>query len=153
MKQKKDDELIEYIKELDLHFSRLINRFRYLFRKYSSDNVTGAQLSVLRNLRAKGACTTSYLAESLGVTLSAITALVNRLYRMGLVARERKEKDRRQVWINITEQGLQHLEEAESNRYFLLSLYFSQLDEDEREKFLEMMEKVVNIFETDNPIE
>ncbi len=153
MSKGEKDPVIEYIKELDLVFSRLINRFRWLFRKYSSDEITGTQLAVLRCLRAEGACTTSYLAEVLGVTLSAITALVNRLYRQGLASRERKEKDRRQVWINITPRGLQYLQEAEQGRYFLLSMYFSRLPEEEREEFLRMMKKVLDLIESDEQLE
>ncbi len=149
MKNEKD-EVVEYIKDLDLLFNRLINRFRLLFRKYSPEEITGTQLSVLRCLRAEGACTTSYLADVLGVTLSAITALINRLYRQGLVTRERKEEDRRQVWINISSRGLQYLDEAEENRYFLLSMYFSRLPEEDREQFLVLLKKVVELFEEDN---
>jgi len=145
-----NDKVIEYLKELDMDFNRLINRFRLLFRKHSPDELTGTQLSVLRCLRAEGACTTSYLADMLGVTLSAITALVNRLYRQGLVTRERKEEDRRQVWINISSRGLEYLNETEENRYFLLSLYFSQLTPEEREQFLTLLKKVVGLFENNN---
>ena len=153
MTSEKKDPVIEYIKDLDLVFSRLINRFRWLFRKYSSDEITGTQLAVLRCLRSEGACTTSYLAEMLGVTLSAITALINRLYRQGLASRERKEQDRRQVWINITPQGLQYLHDAEQSRYFLLSMYFSKLTEEERVEFLRMLRKVSDIFESDDPLQ
>ncbi len=138
---------------MDHVFSRLINRFRYLFNKYTSDDITGTQLSILRILEKKGASNTSYLAESLGVTLSAITAIVSRLSRMGLVTRERREKDRRQVWINITEKGCKILREAEERRYFLLGIFFSRFPQKDREYLLHILQEVVHLFEREDILE
>lgn len=148
-----DQELIEYIKNLDHAFSRIISRFRYLFNKYTSDEITGTQLSVLRILEEKGASNTSYLAESLGVTLSAITAIINRLYRRELVSRERRAEDRRQVWINITPEGSRILREAEERRYFLLGLYFARFPQKDREYLLQILNEVVHLFEREDILE
>jgi len=102
---------------------------------------------VLRCLRNRGPSNTSYLAQTLGVTLSAVTALVNRLYRSGLVERERQDRDRRQVWISITPKGLQLLEEVEEKRHLLLALYFSRFPASAREKLLQMPKEIVELFE------
>ncbi len=110
-------------------------------------------MAVLRILEEKGASNTSFLAESLGVTLSAITAMVNRLYRLGLVSRERREKDRRQVWININPKGLQVLREAEERRYFLLGIFFSKFPQKDREYLLHILSEVVHLFEREDILE
>ena len=148
-----EQELIEYIKDLDHVFSRFINRFRFLFNKYTSDEITGTQLMVLRVLEENGPSNTSYLAESLGVTLSAITAVVNRLYRRELVTRERRDQDRRQVWIKITEEGSRILNEAEEARYFLLGLYFARFPQKDREYLLYILHEVVRLFEREDILE
>ncbi len=141
--------MIDYIKELDQVFSRLIYRVRVLHNRYTADEITDTQYVVLRALR-KAPCNTSFLAHMLGVTLSAVTALINRLYRMGLVTRERQEKDRRQVWIYITPKGLQVLEDVEGKRNMLLAVYLSRVPEDERQQLLELLHKAAKIFERDD---
>jgi MarR family transcriptional regulator, organic hydroperoxide resistance regulator len=138
--------LIEYIKELDHIFSRLIYRVRVLHNRYTVDEITDTQFIVLRALR-KGPCNTSFLAHMLGVTLSAVTALINRLHRMGLVTRQRHEKDRRQVLITITPKGMKLLGEVEEKRNLLLALYLAKVSEEERTQLLGLLKKAVNLFE------
>ncbi len=133
-------------------FSRLIYRFRVLFSRYTVDEITDTQYIVLRSLR-KGPCNTSFLAQVLGVTLSAVTALVNRLYKLELVERERKEVDRRQVWISITPKGLQVLKDVEDKRYLLMAVYLSKLPESEREEILKMLQRMIKLFEQEDILE
>lgn len=145
----KRDSLLEYIKELDHVFSRLIYRVRVLHNRYTADEITDTQFIVLRSLR-KGPCNTSFLAHMLGVTLSAITALINRLYKMGLVNRERQEKDRRQVWISITPKGLQVLEDVEERRNLLLAVYLSHVPEGKRQQLLDLLREASDLFERED---
>ncbi len=131
----------------------MINRFRFLFNKYTSDELTGTQLSVLRLLNEKGPSNTSFLAESLGVTLSAITAMINRLCKFGMVFRERRPEDRRQVWISITPKGSQILEEVEERRYFLLGIFFSKLPHEDRKLLLKVLQEVDVLFGREDILE
>ena len=144
--------MLNYIEEIDHVFSRLIYRVRVLHNRYTVDEITDTQYVVLRALR-KAPCNTSFLAQMLGVTLSAVTALINRLHRMGLVTRERQEKDRRQVWIYITPKGLQVLENVEERRNLLLAVYLSHVPEDERQHLLELLQKAVKLFEREDILE
>lgn len=106
----------------------------------------------MRSLR-KGSCNTSFLAHMLGVTLSAVTALINRLHRMGLVSRERQEQDRRQVWISITPKGLQVLNDVEERRNLLLAVYISRVPENERQQLLELLQRAILLFEREDILE
>lgn len=141
------EEVLQYIKEVDLNFSRLISRFRLLFAKYSGGEITDTQFSVLRALRNRGSCNTSYLAQRLGVTLSAVTALINRLYKLGLVTRERRDQDRRQVWIGITPRGLEVLREMEEKRYLLLAMYMAKFPEKDRAELLSLLRSAAELFD------
>lgn len=89
----------------------------------------------------------------LGVTLSAVTALINRLHRMGLVTRERHAKDRRQVWITITPGGLKLLGEVEEKRNLLLALYLARVSKDEREQLLALLQGAVRLLEREDILE
>ncbi len=141
--------MLEYIIELDYLLSRLINRVRVLHNRYTADEITDTQFIVLRALR-KSPCNTTYLAQMLGVTLSAVTALVNRLYKNGLVERKRREKDRRQVWISITPGGLQVLKDVEERRNLLFALYLSHVPEDKRLQLLDLLRQAQDIFERED---
>ncbi|MDW7729553.1 MAG: MarR family winged helix-turn-helix transcriptional regulator [Dethiobacteria bacterium] len=130
----------------------MIYRVRVLHNRYTVDEITDTQFIVLRSLR-KAPCNTSFLAHMLGVTLSAVTALINRLHKMGLVTRERHEKDRRQVWITITPKGLEVLRDVEEKRNLLLALYLSRVPENEREQLLQLLQRTVRLFENEAILE
>ncbi len=122
---------------------------RVLHNRYTVDEITDTQFIVLRALR-KGPCNTSFLAHMLGVTLSAVTALINRLHKMGLVNRERQEKDRRQVWISITPKGLRVLNDVEERRNLLLAVYLSHVPEEKRQQLLALLREVSELFERED---
>ena len=143
-----EDSLHNTIKELDLVVSRLIYRVRVLHTRHTVDKITDTQFIVLRSLK-KAPCNTSFLAHMLGVTLSAVTALVNRLHKMELVTRKRHEDDRRQVWITITPKGMQVLKEVEEKRNLLLAMYLAKMPAGERQQLLYLLNKAVKLFETD----
>lgn len=54
-----------------------------------------------------GRCTAGRLAAESGLTTGAVTALVDRMERLGYLARTRDTEDRRKVWIEVTEQTRQ----------------------------------------------
>jgi DNA-binding MarR family transcriptional regulator len=65
-------------------------------------------LRILRGARPEGLCTLTIAARMIEQT-PGITRLIDRLVAKHLVARERSEEDRRQVWCRITPQGLRLL--------------------------------------------
>jgi DNA-binding MarR family transcriptional regulator len=62
-------------------------------------------LGVLHHLRASGPLTLSELVVHLNLSKAATTELVNRLEAKGLVARMQDERDRRRVFIWLTDEG------------------------------------------------
>jgi len=72
---------------------------------------------------------------------------------MGLVSRERKEKDRRQVGISITPKGLKVLSDVEEKRNLLLALYLSHVPEKERQQLLELLRRAITLFEREDILE
>jgi len=60
---------------------------------------------LLQIVNREGKKTCSYLAESLGVTLSAVTNLSNKLVKKGFIERIVPENDRRTTLLQITDAG------------------------------------------------
>ncbi len=67
--------------------------------------LTVGQLEVLELLQAQEPMKPSELLPYLETTPAAITTLLDRMERAGLVERRRDEHDRRIVWIHMTELG------------------------------------------------
>ena len=63
--------------------------------------ISGSDLDCLDLLNFEGRITAGRLAEVTGLTTGAITGVVDRLEKAGLVRRERDEADRRKVYIVI----------------------------------------------------
>ena len=79
---------------------RFQNRFGRLFREFG---VTSSQYNVLRILRGEGRpLPCQEIAERMIQVVPAMTGLLDRLEKQGLVERRRDERDRRIVYIELT---------------------------------------------------
>lgn len=67
--------------------------------------LTDAQLSVLELIQEHGAVKPSDLAPHLATSAAAVTMLLDRMERGGLIMRDRDAADRRIVWVSITDLG------------------------------------------------
>ncbi|MDD5106092.1 MAG: MarR family transcriptional regulator [Desulfuromonadaceae bacterium] len=73
----------------------------------SETSLTGPQLWVIKILKEAGAMKVSELARRMYLHPATMVGLLDRLEVKGLIKRERSEKDRRVVFINLTEQGFE----------------------------------------------
>ncbi|MCM3632983.1 MULTISPECIES: MarR family winged helix-turn-helix transcriptional regulator [Paenibacillus] len=67
--------------------------------------LTEGQLHILELLLESEAMKPSDLIQYLNTTPAAITTILDRMERNELITRERDERDRRVVWIQVTEKG------------------------------------------------
>src|SRR5882724_12799714 len=84
--------------------------------------ISSSDLECLDFLNIEGRITAGRLAELTGLTTGAITGVVDRLEKAGLVRRERDEEDRRKVFIAIVPENIakvgrfyEHLQRAMQN--------------------------------------
>src|SRR5437764_12236476 len=68
--------------------------------------ISNSDLECLDFLNLEGRVTAGRLAEVTGLTTGAITGVVDRLEKAGLVRRERDESDRRKVYIAIVPENV-----------------------------------------------
>src|SRR4051794_2621998 len=71
--------------------------------------ISGSDLECLDFLNLEGRVTAGRLAEVTGLTTGAITGVVDRLEKAGLVRRERDETDRRKVFIAVVPEARERL--------------------------------------------
>lgn len=113
----------ELVEELEAAFAAFMRRIAAEFSREPETGLTVSQYLILKRLQAAGPMTMSGLAEAMGVTHPAATALVGRMLRAGFVTRRWRARDRRQVWVALTPRGREALEEARAKRDRLLAQY------------------------------
>ncbi len=88
------------------------NRFGRLFREYG---LTSSQYNVLRILRGEGRPMPCLeIAERMIQVVPAMTGLLDRLEKQGLVSRERCTEDRRVVYVDLTKKAKELLKEMDA---------------------------------------
>jgi DNA-binding MarR family transcriptional regulator len=132
--------------ELGLHFLR---RMHQELAQTMGKGITGNQFMVLKIIEVKGRRTVSELAEELCVSLSAVTAQVDRLCRLGMVERHRSAKDRRVVWLQLTEEGQAVAKECLAARQRVIQHYLGQLEEEELLHMIKIYEKILNFMKAE----
>lgn len=105
--------------------------------------VTSTHLYMLIFIREQGECMVTDIAHYLGVTLGAVTSIVDRLYDFGLVIRNRSETDRRLVIIKLSEEGQELLRKIDMKRKQIFDFCFKDIDQKEIIILSSIMERII----------
>ena len=84
------------------------------------------------------------LAARLAVSVSSLTALIDRLVAKGLVERRRATDDRRAVLVALTSDGRRHHEKRRQARLTMAKAMLGALPPPEQKRFLALMHKIVS---------
>jgi len=115
------------------------NRFGRLFRQYS---LTSSQYNLLRILRGEGQPMPCLeIAERMVQVVPAMTGLIDRLEKQELVRRDRCVKDRRVIFVELTEKGTQLLQQLDQPVLDLHHALVGHLSQDELKQLSRLLEK------------
>lgn len=135
--------------EIDLLLNDILalvrSRNRKLMEKY---NITPLQYRALKIIK-ENRPTMGDLCESLYLSSSTVTELVDRLEDSGFVVRIRSKEDRRVVMLEITEEGIALLEKIQVEKLEVLNKALNLLDEIEREEIREALIKLRKVLKED----
>ena len=126
---------------------RLDEAWSHLLRRISADikeyplSIPHSQVYLLRLLDRRGAISMSDMANSLGISMSGCTALVDRVVEAGLVERRRDPNDRRVVLVGVSPEGEQTLAQIRETRARILARYMTRLDADEIVTLTNLLER------------
>ncbi len=124
------------------------NRFGRLFREYG---LTSSQYNVLRILRGEGKPMPSLdIAERLIQVVPAITGLIDRLEKQGLVVRRRCTEDRRVVYVEITEKAQGILKQIEKPLTALHKRLLGHMTRTDLKTLSQLLEKARESLPDDN---
>jgi DNA-binding MarR family transcriptional regulator len=123
------------------------NRFGRLFREYG---LTPSQYNVLRILRGEGKPLPCLeIAGRMIQVVPAITGLLDRLEKQGLVRRQRSSEDRRVIHVEITEQAVTILSELDRPVLNLHANLLGHLSRSEIRELNRLLEKSREFLQAD----
>lgn len=127
------------IRAVDLHSRKLAMHHQ----------VTGPQLACLLTISDQGPMTASALAREVHLSPSTIVGILDRLEQKGLVVRSRGQRDRRVVFLEVTERGRVLLASAPPSLQRTLAGALQGLADDEQRTIAAALEKIVAMMEAD----
>ncbi|WP_286891609.1 MarR family transcriptional regulator [Thermobacillus sp.] len=144
--QMDQDLLASIIKRYEEATYRMHRRVNTLLRRCIGDeDITLDQYLVIRYLRMKGRSISSELADVFGVGKSSITAIMTRLSDKRLIERIPDVKDRRVIYLSLTEAGRKLAEMIDDRIRERLSTVMNQFSREEALQFVGTCEKVAEV--------
>jgi DNA-binding MarR family transcriptional regulator len=109
---------------------------------YSKYGITNEQSGVLAAIKSRGPSRISDLSSILERSPNSISMLVDRMVKGGLVKRTRDKKDRRTVFVTMTDRGRQVIDPAVPEGWQLIHKVLSPLSYDQQSGLADMLETV-----------
>jgi DNA-binding MarR family transcriptional regulator len=129
--------------ELMGHLHGLARRFIHQYRGSGHDgSLTRLEMIVVEAMDGKRTLTMSELARAVELTLSGLTAVVDKLVAKELLARGRSDEDRRVVWVRLTAAGRKVCVQRQRRRLRMSQAMLGSLSASEQLQFLELMRKI-----------
>ncbi len=124
-----------------------VNRFISTeMSKRGIDGIVTSHGDIIYALFKKSRLTMAEIAEKIGKDKSTVTALVDKLVRLGYVTKERDTEDTRVVYVTLTHKGndLKPIFEAVSSE--ILDVFYLDISEKEKEDLIRILNKIYNNF-------
>lgn len=120
---------------IDLHSKALMGTY----------GLTGPQLVCLRAIGRKQKMTPTELARVVSLSQGTVTGIVSRLVTRQLVRRERAHRDRRSIYVSITQAGADLIAAAPSPLQERFSVQLDSLSGEDQEAIRDVLDKVVQM--------
>ena len=110
-------------------------------------NKAGFQVLFILSMPEYTQPTMSFLADEMGITKQQLTKLVNDLEAMGLVKRIHDERNRRQVYVTLTDDGRNEFEKIKQAMLEFTVAGIKDFSEDELEQLGDCLERLIPLLE------
>lgn len=118
-------------------------------KQFDFGDITFSQTVVLGILKEKGTLMMKDIANSLSVTTSAATGLVNRMVNLNLLKRKTDPEDRRIISIEMTKKGQDAIDRITQQKVDFLVTIFEKLNQRERDSYLDILERICQILKAE----
>ena len=148
MAEKQDFEIARDFLNFMVDYYALTRRHIVETNQYRFHSHGFSMLYALRNYRDQPITMTRF-AEEMGITKQQLTKLVNDMEEQNYVRRSHNKDNRRQVYIEITDEGLAHLERMMGEILHEIVHSLSEFSEEERQSIGEHAAALSEIFRKD----
>ncbi|MBY0121412.1 MarR family winged helix-turn-helix transcriptional regulator [Bacillus sp. S/N-304-OC-R1] len=124
--------IFELIHIMEKATNNMIIKWNQMF----NENIGISHVLVLSHLKEHGKSRPSDIADRLGFAPPSITHLSEKLIKQKLAIRLRDEKDKRILYLDITDEGKKILKKAHEEGVTLRKQLFERLTEEERQQLL-----------------
>ena len=115
----------------------------------AATGLTPSQLVVLQEVARDGETTAGAIAATVKFSQATVTSIVDRLTERGFVVRSRRESDRRQVWVTVTEEGALALSSAPDMMQDRFQERYEQLPDWEQAMIVAALERLNALLDAD----
>ncbi|NMO97007.1 MarR family transcriptional regulator [Paenibacillus lemnae] len=123
-------------------WSRLAKDYKMHMENGLGPSLTEAQLTVLEVLEERRRMKPSDFIPYLATSPAAVTMLLDRMEKNGLILRDRDERDRRLVWVTISGKGRQEVDRGIQVRNEYLSHVLSRISSHNQQLLVYLLGKV-----------
>ena len=109
---------------------------------FSKGVLTIPQVVILDFLDERSSCQMNELAGVLNFTMSAVTALVDKMIKLKLIKRERSSLDRRVVNVMMLNKGKEAIRQVREARRNCVTDLFSVLSKKDKEEYIRILKKM-----------
>ncbi|WP_010283662.1 MarR family winged helix-turn-helix transcriptional regulator [Bacillus timonensis] len=124
------------------NMDKVTNNLIIQWNKFFEGDLGVSHILVLGHLKSHGKSRPSDIAKALGLTPPTLTHLSNKLVKRGLVVRKPDDANRRVIFLEITEHGIEVLTKANEEGKILRRKLFERLTDEERKQLLSIYEKL-----------
>jgi DNA-binding MarR family transcriptional regulator len=110
--------------------------------KKGVDGIVVSHGDILYALFQKEKLTMAEIAERISRDKSTVTALVDKLVKLGYVTKERDTKDTRVTYVALTDKGHELEPAFEAISQELLDLFYKDVTEEEKEELIRILDKI-----------
>lgn len=148
VKNPTDEEDTRYDLRILRSLRRIIRSVEIYSKKLASKyQVTGPQLICLLTIAEKAPLTATKIAKEIHLSASTVVGVLDRLEEKELIKRERDKKDRRRVYVSLTEKGEKLAKSAPSPLQDKLAVALAALTDLEQSTIALALERVVDLME------
>ncbi len=132
----------------------ILRNFSRVFMQNAVDNgriinsdLKLSQIRAIAAFRNKDCLSMKELANNIGVKLSNMTMMIDRLIKDEMAKRERDESDRRKVMVSLTPKGKKIRAKFLAQRRKVAKTIFANLNDRDKNELLESLDKACHLLE------
>ncbi|MGZ5027372.1 MAG: MarR family winged helix-turn-helix transcriptional regulator, partial [Methylobacter sp.] len=144
---KNEKNALEIQEHVLLQLRRIARSLDEYSKQLQKSGLTSSQLAVLRTLATHGPMPANHLSRAVELSQGTVTSVLDRLVGKSLIQRNRRESDKRQVWITLTEMGLEVFQDAPSPLHLGFLDSFTQLQDWEQTMILSSLQRLAGMMD------